>query len=992
MATYDDLASGLNNSAGLSLADALDVRNANVRLPSLAEQKNSRLAGKLAEKQTRLDPNFQQFPAVPDVDFFGGNDTGLAELAHASLNTAGGNVLDAVKGISNKLLGSEFDDSAETGFSNQSLADMDANVSLPYRQNLQQDQHQVLQDIKDDNYWEATKSAGNVAFRTAADSAGTLPELALGAALTPVAGAGLAVIGNKFRKMSNTAEAIYDTYSKIKKTKAGELIGKGVKESGRASVITADIVQQQRNQYKAENNGEEMSATRLAGATLLTLATTIWQPSIARKLYMPKLPGATSKIDGGFRKRIAKEIQAVVDTSNNGVMKNLALRVAEGIKGTVKAGGAEAVQEYAQFWAETLAVKMKPDEVTSFMQSALNQFQDQGNIDQAIQSAFLGGAAGGATKIAVSAPSNVIGATVDTALSVSTKVGKNLKQRANDAMSDSDILSMTARDKSQARANKKFKERSIVDIETINNAKTINDISNKSLVDQMTKLAKGRDLNNTEVFNSVKKQAMSALKAKAASATIATTANRVAGVSTRAAKAVAERAEEFAKTLLTPEEIEKVKALPGKVKESVIAEIKDFPKSTTRGLFEAAGNYSVKKTKEGLSELRTQAKASGIKASRKLAEIIKDDAPDVAKALNESADIQERNAKAAGLRTDNLTTNDNLSSNIRQAASVGVNTDTIDQTMAEVYEAGYGEFDSQKTVDTVTTAIKNIQGTQEYKDLPLDERTAFSALESNLRRKVGPKSQDTTEKVKGAVKKAVSEVGKQVNKVLDIVPTKKGESDTSLTNIALRAINDAFVKFSKDTSGVDTHNQLVVTDPSKATKGSVKVYAEPEDPNSKLIASIPNTPALKQLKKLFGAAQITANDTGDNSGLGHYVDAMTNAGPGLDMLTKAVGSTDPIVIQALLTHIAEDLSKPEFANKIKKNLTAALQNLETKPNVKTKPEVKVKAENKPEPKSVEQKKEFEIDENGEKMAYSKEAITKEDESFIDSLLNPVCGI
>lgn len=321
---------------------------------------------------------------------------------------------------------------------------------------------------------------------------------------------------------------------------------------------------------------------------------------------------------------------------------------------------------------------------------------------------------------------------------------------------------------------------------------------------------------------------------------------------------------------------------------------------------------------------------------------------------------------------------------INEAASIGVNDGSIDSAMTEVYEASYGEFDSQSTVDTVRTAIKNITGTKEFKSLPNEEKLAFLAVEANLRRKVGPKSQTTTEKVA----KSASKISEKFEVFKDTV----GETGTVVSS-ALKAINAAFVNL-VNTEDKNT-GQLLLTGQTKVSDDTITVRETPGDKSSKVIASIRKTPQIEKFKELLQASQITGRESGDTSGLKSLVDALTS-GEVLKSITAQVGSTDPVVIQALLTYFAEDLAKPEFAEEISKNLKAALEN---KTDVKSEPKAEVKAENKQESKSTdtseqkqEVKKEFEIDENGEKMVYSKEAISEEDTSFVDSLLNPVCGI
>lgn len=937
MATYNDLASVLNNPGGLSLADALAQRNASVSLPTLAEEKAARLNEKLALKQQKFDPNPQ--PAFNNfLDPYAStttsntDSTGLADLAEASLYRAGGNLADAGRGVSNYLFDTNFDDSEASGWSNSALADEQAGVSLAYRQNLQQDQDQVLQDVVDGNWWDATKSAGNVAFRTAADSFATAPELAAGAVLTPVAGAGLGVIGRRIQKASETAANIAKRYEEIKDNKALSLGRKALTETGRASVLTADIVQQQRNEYKAENNGEEPSAKRLAGMTALTLATTIWQPQIASKLFIKPKIGKTTKADGNFRERFQKEIQAVVDTADRGVMNNLGRRIYEGAKGLLAAGGAEAVQEYGQFWAETLGTKMKPDEATSFFQAAMNEFANEDNQNRAIQSAFLGGAAGGATKLAMSTPEMAVKATVDTGLSAAGSVSRAIENQVTDALSDTDILAMSAEDQSRKRAADTYTKRAEDAAATLNAATNISDIADESLINEMTSVANGRDLNDADIFNSVKDSVIRKVKAEATTAQLSVTGKRAVNISKKALTAAKERAEKFAEDVLTPERIQQVKNFSEETKTAIVNELENFPQSTTAGLIEAAGQYTTNKTKEGLSKLREQAQASGATAANKLADILEknnpEEAKDVIAALRESAKKQSNAAKQAGIRKDALTTEKNLSENIRTAASIGIkNSNDLDQVMSEIFDVSKGEFDSEATVNQVIMAANNVRNSPDYKALPLEERRSFQALESNLKRKFAKQSRTTTEKASAAVNKAVSKGVDAFSKAIDIA-VPKGTSNQTNRDRVVKALNDAFVKFT-----TPRPEPLLLTDQRKVTPDTIAVREDPTNPKSRVVATIQKHPDLENLKGALVNAQ-NLLDEGDATTINVTADSLTDPTT-IELIANVVGSRNPAVVQSLFNYFAPSLAEPEFANKIKQQLESQLATTPENQNAST---------------------------------------------------------
>lgn len=926
MATFDEWQRILSNPDlnpnNVSLADTLNAVNAPAP-PTLLEKKQQSINAKLQGKSESLG-----LTPSSALSSRGGGSTGLVDLGQSSLFRAGGNLADVGRDVSNKLFGTEFDSSEETGYSNAQNADRATGVSSQYREQFVQDQDQVLKDVAGGNWLDAIGSTANVAVRTAADSFATVPELAAGAALTAVGGAGLAVVGRRLQKASETASNIAKRYEQIKDNKALDLVGKGLKESGKASVLTADIVQQQRNQFKAENNGEEMSSGRLAGSVLLTLATTIWQPSIASKFYKPKLK--TTKADGEFKERLKKEAQSLLDTSNRGVMQNLALRVGEGIKGIAAAGGAEAVQEYAQFWAETLSVQMKPDEQTGFFKAALDVFTEEGNSDKAIQASFLGAGAGGVTKAAISTPTNAVGAVVDTATSVTNSAVRKSSQKINAALPDEDALSMTAQDRSRARAAGRVKRVNTKSIDTLSKVSSLNEIesTNEELLSRMAKIADGRNLNDQEVFQAVKKTAMKKLNTEIVASEISTTGKRVVGITTRAAESLKKRTEELATEIVTPQRMRKVKVFTEKTKRKITEEVKDFPNSTTMGLIELSGEYAANKSKETLSKLREKAQSIGPEYTRKIAESIKEDAPEVAAALNEAALKQENAAKESGTRNDNLTTEDNLSDSIQAARSIGKFTeDNIDISMNDVYDASFGQFDSEATVKKVQEAAVKIQNSSVFQSLPVEDQTAFKTVTYNLRKKIGPSSQSTVETVKAKTSGAIE----KVTSTFDFIPTSKNPKEAdSIKSKSLRAINSAFKTFTERGNDTDSNSKpfVIEYDGSVNTFNDdgtlIPVYQNPGDPKSKVVASIKKTQGMEQIRENMRTA-IEADQNGEQTNSFDNTISVITRPEVVNAIAKQLKTNDPKVVQAVLTFFEPELATDKYLTNLQSKIETALK-------------------------------------------------------------------
>lgn len=935
MATYDDLASGLNNSLGLSLADALAVRN---NQPTLLEQKSLSVSQKLAEKQLKLDPNTQQpsnfLGTFESYDSgYKGRQTGLADLAEASMYRAGGNIADVGKSVSNNLFGTNFDDSEADGWSNAQTADDKAGVSLAYRGQLQQDQDQVLQDISQGNWLDAVMSAGNVAFRTAADSAATIPELAVGALLAPVAGAGVGVIGKKLVNAKETADKVISRYDQLKNSKVGSLVAKGLKESTKASVLTVDIVQQQRNQFKAENNGEEPTAARLAGMSLLTLATTIWQPQIANKLFMPKLKGKTTKADGDFRERFQKEIQGIVEKADNGVLKNLGIRVAEGVKGVIAAGGAEAVQEYAQFWAETLGVKMKPDEVTGFFESAAKVLSDQGIQDQAIQAAFLGGAAGGATKVALSTPGNLVGSAADTALSVSNKVQKKISNNISDRMSDGDILTHTAEHQTNAAEAKAQQKVTLDEAEVLGNVTSIDQVTNENVVDRLTKLAEGKDLTDPKVFREIQDSALRKMGAEVVASRLAIKKAAAFGVTERAYKAALERAKSVADAVLTPEVVKKIQGIPKVVKDTVISELEDFPRSTTAGLLEASGNYSIelgKKgtnyskelTKEKLAELRVKSRQAGVSATTRLAQMLRADAPDVSKALMESARSQKNAAKETGTRTDNLTTSNSILPNVAKAISVGMREGSVNKIVSDIFEMTKGTFDSAATAKKVLATAEKVKETDAYKNMSEVQVRALNRAINKLTKVSIKRSETVVETVTDAANSVIDTVKKHT---VDLIPEPKEGKTDSVKSKAIRALNEAFVQFTKETPATEETPETSETSETVTDSPvTIKVKEDPTDAKSKTISTFTASPKLVKLYQDVSSAALADKEKSTGHVTFNEIIDMIIVPAAIDVLAESIKSDDPRAIKAIYRYLAGDSITPEMVRRIDKNVDKVL--------------------------------------------------------------------
>ncbi len=814
MATFDDLAAVLNNPYTnpneLSLAEAVSALNTPPpEPPTLPEIKSRVVATRLRDKKAKLG----QKPVPDTSNIWAGDtleDTSALDLMESSLLRAGGNVADATRGVSNYLFGTEYDDSADTGYSNQREADEAAGVSLAYRQNLQQDQNKVLEAIADDDYWEAAKAAFNVAGRTAMDSAGVVPELAAGAGLTALGGIatakiggvgaapGLALLGRRAKKAVDLVGDVKDRYDAVKEAslmrKMSDNIVGAMKTAGKsasqASVLTADIVQQQRAAYK-EEYGEEPSMERLAGMTLMTLATTAWQPAIASKLYLPKF----SKTNAGktFKEKMQNEIADIVQHAERGVLRNVAGRIGQGIARVGAAGGAEAVQEYGQFWAETLGVHMKPDEVTGLMDAAVEVFkgsQDgKKNTDLALQSAFLGGAAGGATKLGIDAPGQTIGATYDVATGITTATGRFIEDKAQKAagkvMSATELETKQAEFEGRRAAIKTLEETNIELADSINKAKTINDITDPDMRKRFVDVVGNDPITDPKVFKTAKDAVIRGLKTDVAQAKINLQKDRAVVFGKQAGKAAVEKTKEVAQKLGITEEmvdkaIDEAKVLGTAVKE----EIKEFNTSATYGLTLRAMEYGKQESKKGLKAMQEAAVESSPKVIRTLAGKLEKDMPNVARELNKIATDKEAKLKVSKLKTDQLTTIDSMNSKVREYGNIGKVPEKAAPFVGDqLMQMSKGKFDGEQTVVAAQKALKSFMNTAYFKNSSQAFQRTYRNIESQLNQEYKDQRTAAT-RVKQGAKKAV--------KFMDpvIVDTVKGAGE--LTRTMATGIDNAF--------------------------------------------------------------------------------------------------------------------------------------------------------------------------------------------------------
>ena len=384
-------------------------------LLSLADQKSIAVSSKLAQKKSAMAESQVLTDAkAAQARLLSGEGSpntaaNLFSLANSSIRQSGEVLSDFAQG--------ETRPNEEI----QRQADIDAGVSEQARQELvTQPTQEVFKSVAqaslaldEGDYLEALRQGGTAALQGVeaapgilADSANVVPEVIAGAAGTAVAGSGLAVLANRAKKLFGGVEKFTEGVSKAKKNLTRtQLIKEAAKTlpktAAQMSVVTSTITQRQISDYEAEHDGKRPSNERIAQMYAINLATMTAEGGIIKSFFKPK-----------FKEEFIKEGKAVVKNLKSGSnLVSIGARIGDGMKKAFKAGGAEAVQEYAQTWAEIINVGVGEDE--NFIKGMKRQFSSKDNQIEAAAGAFLGFGAGGVARGVISAPAVAAGTAID---------------------------------------------------------------------------------------------------------------------------------------------------------------------------------------------------------------------------------------------------------------------------------------------------------------------------------------------------------------------------------------------------------------------------------------------------------------------------------------------------------------------------------------------------------------------------------------------------
>jgi hypothetical protein len=753
---------------------------------SLADRKVSALSQRLAEKRQKLQPT----PPPADPRIFGDTPGVLPqpapvkgygdELFFGNQNTSAlGNAIDLVQAdlyrgafsLGDLITGNKVDPALT-----RQLADRAAGLDPEYREDLSRRQGEVVTAAAEDRYWDAFKGALAVGPETILDSSSSLAELGLGSYLMSLPG-GQALGGPLLaRRVAETADTIADikeAYDEAKETsrlkKAADAIKTGVKDVGRASIMTADLVNQAQQEYYAKT-GQEMSTARTAGTVLLTALTASFQPSIVRSVYLPKLPKlGKGKLSAEGEKAVAgkgafsREMQRLIEYADTPTLKKLAQRIVGGIGKVGAAGGAEAVQEYAQTWAEILSVRMDPEEAGGLLKAAYEQFTDPENRNEALGAAFLGAGAGatirGATAVPAAAGGAALDVTADTAQAIGRRSAQAAKKAAVGSLSAAERLAASENTAQAKKAFEEVREENSRKGDILQEATSFDAIVDEDVQADILDNLKG-DIDNKQDFDSAKaktlgiyKGQVKALQGKYLGIAATTSLGKIGTAAEETARAAAIGVGEFFN--ITEEDIDKaVEGMKKAVKElpdTFVEGIKNIRSSSARGLAHIAMEYTTTGSKSALKKLRQMANEAEPDAIKLVADQFAGVAPKTAREFYKIADRKKAALKEAGLATDTVLDTKDLSQGTRHAAKGVIRTkNTPTVTGNQILEDAKAKLESLEAVDTVEKALNTYEEKFKGTDKALPENQVARAREK-LKNERAAFEKTKTEKAKKVV-------------------------------------------------------------------------------------------------------------------------------------------------------------------------------------------------------------------------------------------------
>jgi len=761
-------------------------------LPSLADSKKSNLLNKLAGKQERLTPTPVPVEPLPTRIFSdGASGDGLIDMAEASLYRGAGNIADTYANIQqnaldnpNYALSPEIDNLSDQAYS-------DEKAGFTGREAYNEDIHKLTNAVNKGGlagYSEAAMRGLALGPRALADSAASGVELGVGALATAAAGAatgpvgaaivGAAAFGSKAKKVVDAVDKVVTLGDRLKKG-AKAVPALIAKSAGRTSLLTADITEQMRQEYKEANGGKEPSAAWYATNVPVTMALNAVEFGIITKA-VPK-----------FSKSFVKDMKHSVKFMSNSHALEAAKRIFGGIKKVTAAAGAEAGQEYLQTWHEILAPVVSGKSLEKFVTTAAQALGNDQNQTEAIVGSILGFSAGGTARGIATVPQVSAGVALEGALGTAKTAGEGLKaanRGIQNATNKAGLKVLSEDDRANIRndydiAEKIVEEKSAeidTKIEVIKDAKTLEDLAadkdlNVTIGKAMDELgfldgdlkdpAKFKKLQDKIIRNqaAAKDLLKVELETSNASAVVKASTTNIKNMTVEAAKAAIDKVPKEVVEATVAAAI-KAKAIPAVALKSV----QQLRSSSAYGIVEIGLKGTVKQSKIAYEAAKDLSHTD----IQKVADIVMEKNPDLGKKLNKLYEDKKKAYENFDIRNKDLINAENLPAEIKEVAKNGTIGTQSAAGIAKLIKHAMGSKIADKaTLDILSKAVAAYKKSDAYTNTKtkgrIDERN-MAVLENRLtlaKDRLG--REVTTENVKEAVDTVVDKVTKSAEKVVD---------------------------------------------------------------------------------------------------------------------------------------------------------------------------------------------------------------------------------
>ena len=547
----------------------------------------------------------------------------------------------------------------------------------------------------------------------------------------------------------------------------------------------------------------------------------------------------------------------VLDRVPKSYSKQVAVRVLNNTKRVTQAAGAEAGQEYLQTWHEILAAKMD----SASLASAIEEVKKGGNIDQSFFGFLAGGAAGGITKGVISTPGLVTGVALDTAVGTVQSTAQFVKDKSIDAsfkvLSEKERADLKKTYDKEVAVHEEVSKIRTAKIDELKNAASIADVKDEESLNEIKAIQEAKNitdesLKDPEVFKAITNALQAKFKAAIATDKTILEGSDLARAAKRSienvTKGTVDTIKKAVDTVVTPETVEKAKAIAKTVSDAAVDVVTNFSSTAAAGLIVAGSEYSKNKTRKQLNAIKKIAEDVELEDLQSATKILKKAKldPRVETALNSIIDKKTR--ALASFTPDKKEINKNSIPTSIQAVIAGdkITKDNGRVIAGELHNAiTNSRIADMETLNAVRKAFKAYRASPHYNS---NEAGSISATDMAKLHKQLVAHHKKLNKVSKTVKVA-TKVGKTVGKA-----TIKGVTTVAkkVGSVTKKAATDAFesakdyVESNKTTieEAIDNLGDLADTAVNKTTD---------------LIDSVTNLATTKKLQKLDQQITNSAN-------------------------------------------------------------------------------------------------------------------------------------